>query len=244
MKKECRIDDESCQSFPISRPIRLDCGLAELRRQVAGLGGDCYAYIVGTVKMNASGEFSQEGSGPNWQGGRITLCTCKHYMRTFKGAPEAWKDCWIAGFTSRSHDGCHWLVYLVQVERAFASHAEPWDKGGLPQRALAAKRASEHQLGDLFEPKSDARKDVFSWRSYRAPVSGHSHSKTHPDQWHDDIDYNKGVAGRRPALLAGNPERSFLWSNTIVRYRGKLPRGQKRLELAALIETQLEEEPS
>ncbi|MBI4023938.1 MAG: hypothetical protein HY360_03095 [Verrucomicrobia bacterium] len=42
MKKACRIDDESCQPFPCNGPIRMNRGLAELRRLLAGLEGMKY----------------------------------------------------------------------------------------------------------------------------------------------------------------------------------------------------------
>jgi hypothetical protein len=35
------------------------------------------------------GQYSQTASAPNFQGGVITLCTCKHWMRTFK--PAKWR---------------------------------------------------------------------------------------------------------------------------------------------------------
>lgn len=237
--KACRQEVESCQPFPTNGPIRLNCGLSELRRQVAGGDGDCYVYIIDTVKTNASGEFCQEGSGPNWQGGRITLCTCKHWMRSFRD-PQGWERCWIAGFTGRKHDGHHWLVYLMQVKHALESHAELWQSGKLPPRALAAKLASRNSLGDLFEPLSSCKDGrEYSFTCYRKPVMHHSHAGMRwPDQWHEDIDY-QGTGRRRPALLVGNPKLSYLWSQKRIRYAAKLSRGQKRVDLAALLNDQL-----
>lgn len=55
-----------------------------------------YAYIVTTIKTTQPGfQLQQTGSAPNFDGGRITLCTCKHKDRaTFqpmRGEPDPWK---------------------------------------------------------------------------------------------------------------------------------------------------------
>ena len=244
MTTACRAVHEIAQPFPTPGPIRLDCALAELRRlcpRTPGAGGDCYAYVVDTIKINRTGQFCQEGSGPNWQGGRITLCTCKHWMRTFR-EPKDWIGCWIAGFTSRTTDGHHWLVYLMQVQHAFVSHAELWRSGKLPKRTLTAKAATRHRLGDLFEPLNSCNDEhEYSCNYYREPVPGHSHAdKRWPDQWHKDIHY-RGASGRRPALLVGDRNRSFVWSRRRIRYAGELARGQKRVDLVGLVNTELKE---
>jgi hypothetical protein len=242
MTTACRVVHEIAQLFPTSGPIRLDCGLAELRRlcpRTPGAGGDCYAYVVDAIQINRTGHSCQEGSGPNWQGGRITLCTCKHWMRSFRD-PQGWEGCWIAGFTSRKRDGYHWLVYLMQVKHAFASHAELWRSGKLSARTLAAKAASSCRLGDLFEPVDHYGKR-FLWKFYRPPATNHSHAEERwPDQWHKDI-YYRGASGRRPPLLVGDPTHSFLWSRRRIRCAGELARGQKRVELAKFLNTQMKE---
>ena len=75
-----------------------------------------YSYVVATVK-NRGGQFAQTGSAPNFQGGMITLRTCKHLMRTFL-THDDWKGVWIAGFTGvRAGQGGNALVYLMQTAR-------------------------------------------------------------------------------------------------------------------------------
>ncbi len=84
-----------------------------------------YVYVLTTVKV-IDGHLVQTGSAPNFQGGVITLCTCKHYMRTWR-APEEWKGIWIAGFTGNVlKDGKNYLFYLMKVQEAFMSHRDLW----------------------------------------------------------------------------------------------------------------------
>jgi hypothetical protein len=107
----------------------------------------------------------------------------------------------------------------MQVGKAATSHAEIWRDGSVPQRTLAAKCAAKHRLGDLFNPK-ERGKDPFSPQCYHEPIPGHSHANEKcPTQWHEDIDY-VGAKGRRPALLIGDPDRSFLWSRARIRLKG------------------------
>lgn len=73
------------QTFPDNGLLaeNLNCTLPELLRQVGKQDGPAFSYIVKSVKTDDSGQqFEQHGSAPNFQGGRLTLCTCKHQMRT------------------------------------------------------------------------------------------------------------------------------------------------------------------
>src|SRR6266550_5942511 len=74
-----------------------------------------YAYIVTTIKTTPDFQLCQTGSGPNFDGGRITLCTCKHKDRaTFdplKDQPDPWKNVWVAGLTSKSEYPSRSLAY-------------------------------------------------------------------------------------------------------------------------------------
>jgi len=55
-----------------------------------------YAYIVTTIKTTTDYQLIQEGSAPNFDGERITLCTCKHKDRaTFRplnDQDDPWKN--------------------------------------------------------------------------------------------------------------------------------------------------------
>src|SRR5438552_14128094 len=61
-----------------------------------------YAYIVTSIKTTPPHfQLHQRGSGPNLDGVRITLCTCKQKDRaTFRlssDPSDPWKDVWVAG---------------------------------------------------------------------------------------------------------------------------------------------------
>ncbi len=50
---------------------------------------EIYAYILSTVSFSKEqDQFVQNGSAPNFQGDYITLCTCKHYMRSCRPANQ------------------------------------------------------------------------------------------------------------------------------------------------------------
>ena len=83
-----------------------------------------YSYVVDTVQYE-EGLLYQTGSGPNFQGGLVTLCSCKHKMRTYFTA-DSWEGVWIAGYTGSTDLGENRLFYLMRVHQAFGSHQEFW----------------------------------------------------------------------------------------------------------------------
>ena len=85
-----------------------------LARRIKGVQGRACSYVVRSVKLDRSTLcFEQHGSAPNFQGGVLTLCTCKQQMRSSQSADER-SNVWIAGFTSRTiHEGRHWLCGKV-----------------------------------------------------------------------------------------------------------------------------------
>jgi hypothetical protein len=183
-----------------------------------------YSYIVTTIKTaQPAFQLQQTGSAPNFDGGRITLCTCKHKDRaTFKpGKDETdpWKDVWVAGLTSKSEDPSRSLAYLMCVERSFLSQVDLWR--ALPSRSRHAKSASQFDRGDLFEPKAEAEHDPYNPAHYHAPtVGGHVHSSVdHPQMWHEDVmqwkRYSKrhGLQLRPHRLLLGLASQSYRWLN-------------------------------
>ena len=100
-----------------------------------------YSYVIATVDR-VDDAFVQYGSGPNWQGGKVTLCTCKHSMRAFH-EPAEWKGVWIAGFCGlAAGQGRNALVYLMKVGQAYESHSELWH--ALPSPVRRARRRPGH----------------------------------------------------------------------------------------------------
>ena len=203
--------------------------LDDLATAFAGARSTVYSYIVQTVRED-DGRFVQRGTAPNFYGDRVTLCTCKHHMRTFRDC-DAWIGTWVAGFTgvttgARQND----LVYLMKVGHAFPSHAALWASDNIPAKTKDAKAAHLSRMGDLFRPK-DAVDDPFDANSYLPPVDSHSHRLR--DAWHNDINYSRN---KRPAaLLVGDPRNTSIWNRPLIRCQHQLHRGQKKWTLADLI---------
>ena len=183
-----------------------------------------YSYVIASMRKH-NGQFVQKGCGPNFEGGLVTLCTCKHRLRTFLDTDE-WNGIWIAGFTSLPvGDGANFLIYLMRVAHAFASHRDLWFSTTISPAVRQAKAAHLNRFGDLYQPRS---KGIDPWNpdGYVPPSQNHCHAKG----WAKDIDY-EGVGARRAALLVGDPHQSLLWNRPMIYYAGRLPRGQKKSTL-------------
>jgi hypothetical protein len=201
------------QQFPKSGILaaNLNHSLRSLKDALAGQRGPVYCYVETSIALYPYG-FVQEGSGPNFQGGLITLCTCKHMMRSSLTIRE-WPNCWVAGFSSRSlkpGEGRNFLAYLMKVGQAFRSQRDIWN--ALPNDTREAKAADRDRLGDLYRPTS-ASSDPYDPGNYMPPRSDHSHCNSRAI-WKKDID--DGHFGRRPALLVGEPAFSFLWNRPMI----------------------------
>jgi hypothetical protein len=208
---------ETVQPFPKGKSaFRINRTLSELSTRLAIYQDKAYSYVVTSVQFKNE-VFEQHGSAPNFQGGVLTLCTCKHQMRTRLDVGD-WHGNWVAGFSSRClHDGKHWLFYLMKVEEAYDSHSDLWN--GQPESVRVAKAAHRHFLGDVFIPKKtgltgDSR---FEPARYHRPRR-HAHiSKKHPTGWHNDINYQHADrAGRQPPLLVGKPSLTFIWNEPML----------------------------
>jgi putative DNA base modification enzyme with NMAD domain len=193
----------------------------DLLAKIAHEAGEVYAYVVRTAQLDPDDPSAvrQVGSAPNFQGGLLTLCTCKHSMRAGR-KPENWPGTWVAGFSSGQGGQPQKLFYLMRVERAFISHYEMWNQ--LPPAVREAKSMRRSHLGDLCEPKSTLcdhdRPQVFDPSNYYPPRPDHSHA----NGWENDLDHSKQDKFNRPtALLMGDPERSYLWSRPILTVRGQ-----------------------
>ena len=178
------------------------------------LGQRVYAYIVTTIKTRPPNyRLQQTGSAPNFSGGRITLCTCKHKDRaTFHPSSDPhdpWKDVWVAGLTSKSEDPSRSLAYLMRVERSFLSQLELWRY--LPVTCRRAKSASRSETGDCYEPKLSATSHPYDPSSYHPPMGGHVHSSArHPNSWYHDV-MQWGQRSQPHRLLLGHATQSYRW---------------------------------
>ncbi len=120
----------SVQPFPKNDLLarNMNFSYPQLFRRLGKQRGAAYSYVVKSVVLNHdTGSFEQHGSAPNFQGGHLTLCTCKHQMRTSLDFSD-WVGRWVVGLTSRCDcQGRHSLFYATQIVAAYESHAELWD---------------------------------------------------------------------------------------------------------------------
>jgi len=184
-----------------------------------------------TTLSKVGGVFVQDGNAPNYQGDRITLCTCMHWHRASIKA-----GMWVAGFGGKACGENNELFYLMKVEETFDSFTEIWDSDLLPNRE--AKSASNCIYGDLYVPKSSAPDDPHNPNYYKEPPVGHKHRQHGRDfSWHKDVDLWRPDPNRqrrrRPLdpkvhkLLVGEAGRSFLWRVPMYSYKGGHPRQQR-----------------
>ncbi|MCD6571050.1 MAG: hypothetical protein J7L53_10150 [Deltaproteobacteria bacterium] len=177
-----------------------------------------YYYVVNTVECNeeTGKQMYNTGSAPNFQGGIITLCTCKHAMRA---TGDFHNNVWVAGLTglevarrSGTKDN-NLLFYLGKVKHAFQHYGEliEYMKRERPG-AIDAKNASYNIRGDLYIPKP-AVKDYFDPRQYDSPHKNH----VHKDNWQNDINYiYRNNLNKHAKYLLSDEEYSFAWSKKLV----------------------------
>ena len=230
---------------PSIKSDRLNLTLNKLCSEITGAGETVYCYVIDTI-THQDKCFLQTGCGPNFKGDLITLCTCKHYMRCFK-KPEDWEGKWIVGVTNvQAGEGKNWLVYLMQVGKAFESHYELWkylknDK----KETLREKSASNSIFGDVYIPTNQKMKlygeDRFRPGNYAGPCDDHCHGKSNKKkgcglEWHKDIKKHssKRLKNHTPALLVGDPDCSFLWNKRLIHLNVQkvMTQGQKKYRTA------------
>jgi hypothetical protein len=209
-----------CGKKRVSQPVALAETYAappsEILRSLIRGNDVVLAYVVRTCKPKLDGAgasvvLEHTGSGPNMAGGRITLCTCKHLMRTspvFRG-DDLQSNIWIAGFSSSSVDGKNWLYYLMKVDQKFDSQREIYGylKKAIPD-VLKKKLATKNERGDIFEP-TNSRSKQFDPDDYKNPHKNHCHIEG--DKWKRDIDCQ--YHGRRPGMLLGDEVNSYCYPN-------------------------------
>lgn len=210
---------ELVQAFPSKGRLAVNRNvpLPLLQKQLVEVSGKTYSYVLSTVKFNEKqAVFDQHGSAPNFQGGVLTLCTCKHQMRSRRSVND-WPGVWLAGFSSRTiFDEKHWLFYLAKIESAYESHADLWSDLNVSTRKV--KAAHRNFLGDVYEPKQPwpNGKQRFSPSRYVKPER-HAHRQHQQDTaWEKDIDYRHTVSANRAPLLVAEPNLTFLWQEPII----------------------------
>jgi len=224
MRRNYKYTNDFYQEWPPKGSLNsnMNKSLSSLEKILMNEYGLVYAYILTTVNEN-DGHFIQLGSAPNFQGGLITLNTCKHDMRSWR-FPEKWKDVWIAGFTgvNTTADKLNYLFYLMKVQDAFQSHLQIWNWLDAPARK--AKNARYNPCGDVYEPKS-CFDNEFNPLEYYSCTRIHVHANG--NAWYKDINYLNPRMKKRPSLLVGNPESSYLWSQGTLCFQDTPPRTKR-----------------
>jgi hypothetical protein len=245
-KSSCHAVEElqTVQPFPTSGPLADNLGLPlpVLKFNVGKTDSRAYSYVLRTVGIDYDATtFEQYGSAPNFQGGVLSLCTCKHQMRATQTSDD-WEGVWVAGFTSRTiHDGRHWLFYLAKIESAHQSHADLWQ--ALTARTRNAKAADRHFLGDIFRPKSPAPtgKARYSPSRYVTPTANAHRQQRGNKGWHNNINYPLAVKYGHPALLVADPHKTFIWKEPMIYFTGDHCRNFFKWHTLPELLTQLQE---
>ncbi len=205
----CKINDREVQRIPRSNPqtILVDSALP---KNFADEEGNVFCYKLTTLTQ-AGEELEQRGCGPNFQGGRITLCTCMRYHRTW---PSIGKGTWIAGFSGNQTGNK--LFYLMKVEHVANAFTELRDSGCLPN--YRAKSARYDVFGDVYEPLSAATaRQPHNPDLYYEPIKDHRHG--YNSEWRKDI--KEFASGKPHKLLIGEPGKSFIWRHPRYSYKEK-----------------------
>lgn len=195
-----------------SKNKNLNLSLSKLQSHLkSNLKEEVYSYVIASI-VYVDNTFYQAGCGPNFEGGIITLCTCKHYMRAYK-EPRDWKDKWICGLVNLNNKT--YLQYLMQVENAVNNMYDLCEL--LPPKVVKVKSASLNVFGDVYTPKKSLNndKDKYNVSNYNIPIGGHKHEK----DYKDDIYYKYQNLNRCSSFLVGDPENSFIWTEAKVEVR-------------------------
>lgn len=179
--------------------------LTNLRALLEGVD-TIYVYPHHEVKLE-EGAILQTRSGPNWEGGVVTITTCKHLLRTYKSMVEGKTA--LIGLTNKL-EGENFLMYAGVIDLKFPSnyHLGDYLVKNNPT-AYTKKLAKNNRLGDIFEASSRLfSEDIYDFISYDNPCNDHcrfeeNDSKGDP-KWWKDIEYVTSN-GTRPSCLILDP---------------------------------------
>ncbi len=167
--------------------------LAEKERGKCGVSLDdtVYVYVVTSTRVVCRGnccEIRQEGCGPNFEGGIITLTNCKHYMRAsgnLRGILKNNDKLWIAGVTTRDEKKNplrkNFLFYLMKVDKSLSAQSfyNLWNRFNQVPNIRNVKNARNNPLGDIYQPLPNVNFNVGNrmWNPnyYYPPAQNHVH---------------------------------------------------------------------
>lgn len=192
-----------------------------------------YVYPHHEILLDDDGIFRQTRSGPNWEGGIVTMTTCKHLLRTYSALqPESKKKgsgkVALCGITNKLR-GDNFLLYVGVVDESFASNYELGSY--LAEHhfdAYQKKLANKNRLGDIFEPIDDldlVMEEHYDHKNFIDPVPDHCRREENDSsgrpKWIKDIEYN--ARGKvRPQCVTLNPV--TVHTKPVYEWTGKLGR--------------------
>lgn len=223
---DCQPNHLGWQVPDIALPLNPTLQIIE---KALGRNAVIYAYVMTSVTKE-NGLLKHDGCGPNIEGGVITLCTCKHHMRSAGHWLEDSKRAsnkWVAGFTDNKAGG-NVLFYLMKINEVYESHADLW-RAFLQQgrkKILDVKNTTKNPFGDVYQPKNIGKcisEIRYEQESYEYPIAGHAHEEA----WREDVNY-EGYGKQQAALLVGESANSFVWTKETVFSKSPLPRSTKK----------------
>jgi hypothetical protein len=202
-------------------------GADDMRIDMSNCDTDLYLYTQHEVFYEQGDVIRQTRSAPNWDGGVVTMATCKHHMRT---TDRRWEGTWIAALGPK-HCAENTLLFVGMVYKEFESNYElgQWLKRTY-RAAYDAKLATCNPRGDIYTPKKELLpKQRFDHKNFVTP-EGHTRStefykkspgstSDRPDgkvpKWWRDVEY-VGRGQRRPPVFVLRPVYLFsqptLWT--------------------------------
>jgi len=206
------------ENWPNKNEYNQNLNLTLLKKQLAGHDVIGYSYVIRTIRYQNQ-HFKQIGCGPNFQGGLVTLCTCKHQMRTWRDTKD-WRGIWIIGVSNLTEINLdkNYLIYMMKVKESYNSFEDLWNN--LPNNTKKIKNTRANKFGDVYQPREDID-NPYKPDNYFKSIGTHCHNTEKSIIY--DICYfdNK----RRPAMLVGDPKLTFIWLKPIISLKHKHVRG-------------------
>lgn len=169
-----------------------------------------YVYPHHQIEL-VDGELHQTRSGPNWEGGMVTLTTCKHLMRTYSSVTDEKKKVALIGLTNNL-EGHNYLLYAGVIDMRFDSNHELGEWLRLYcSDTYRAKLATDNPRGDIYEPNATPHEDHVRYTEYSKGQR----------KYIKDLEYrnNRGVA---PKCLTIDPV--TVYTKPMYSWTGKLGR--------------------
>lgn len=204
-----------------------------------------YVYPHHQIELSDDNELEQTRSGPNWEGGMVTMATCKHFLRTYSSIKP--KKVALCGITNKI-EGENYLLYIGVIDKSFDSNYELGRYiSSINQFAFDTKLATNNPLGDIFEPDEDLEdEERYDSLNFIEPHDDHCRFVEFSDnqpKYIKDIEYQTR-SGRRPKCLILDPV--TVHDTPLYTFTGKLGRASIALkgddaagQLMALLEETL-----